>query len=71
MSKPTARIENWFKFGDGLIGHVIDHPRQDDFEAPSQLTSKIIAAPDGFKKGATVETENTFYVLGDMAMSSH
>ena len=63
--KPTAFIHGW-RYWEGiniLIGRISDHPRQHTFHGPLQQTSNIVAAPDGYKSGARVETRNTMYVL--------
>ena len=57
--KPVARIENWTECYGCLIGHIISHPRQNEFERPLQMTTKIVDRGEGW-----VETENTRYILG-------
>lgn len=60
--KQTARIEQWARFGDGLIGRVLSHPRQSEFTAPQQVTSSLVKFDEA--KGIA-ETFNTRYTLGN------
>ena len=64
--KPTAWIHDWMYLDvvNRLYGRVSDHPRQSELNDGHALTSKIVSAPDGIKPGGRVETENTWYVLG-------
>ncbi len=64
--KPTAFIHGWqlWESRNILIGRISDHPHQDTFHGPLQQTSNIVDAPQGFVKGARVETLNTVYILG-------
>lgn len=63
--KPTVQIENWHLIAGQLYGNVHHHPRFEDGTLVS--TSSIISEPgeEPAKKGDTIETRNTFYVLGD------
>jgi len=65
MEKPTAFIHDWMHWPsmNALVGRVSDHPHQDTFTGPTQMTSDIVAAPEGYKPQAHVETRNTIYVL--------
>lgn len=58
---PKARIENWYVVAGHLIGEIHDHPRQDQFRARVQITSRIVSAD--FSAG-WARTENTLYLLG-------
>lgn len=61
MSKQHARLENWMKVGDSLIGQIREHPRQEDFKKEFQRTSRLVRFdPDS----GVAETENTLYTLG-------
>jgi hypothetical protein len=64
--KQTATINNWTlkrrENGDFyLVGQVVDHPRQSDFEGSVQTTTRVINF-DG--PGNQAETLNTIYTLG-------
>lgn len=61
-TKPKARIENWAKVGNCLLGQIQGHTRQDEFFKPFQLTSNIVREGKGW-----IETENTRYILGEPA----
>jgi hypothetical protein len=62
MEKPIATLDKWQDWGDYFMGQVKDHPRQDEFEAEVQLTSKVIKRGEGW-----IETQNTIYKLGTKA----
>lgn len=67
MTKPRARIENWYVIpGPGetpwaLVGEVRDHPNQDQFQSTQQVTSRVVkfCPEQGY-----AETQNTIYDLG-------
>jgi hypothetical protein len=64
-AKPTVHIENWQRTGwNTLYGSVSDHPRFRDETVVN--TSLILSPPEEvpLHEGDTVETRNTFYVLG-------
>lgn len=66
--KPTARIENWqlyfLKGVPVLFGHIAGHPRQEEFRAGQQRTSRVLKID--FELGIA-ETRNTVYMLsGDV-----
>lgn len=62
MSKQTARIENWMRSGNQLIGSVRDHARQGDFNPNHvQRTSDLISFDE---EAGVAETLNTIYTLG-------
>ena len=61
MDKPRARLENWFTYGDSLVGQILDHPRQADFKAPFQRTSALVRFEP---ENGIAETLNTIYTLG-------
>lgn len=66
--KQRARIENWRVVPTltaekrYLVGQVQDHPRQDEFHAPYQMTSQLVYLD--LNRGEA-ETLNTIYILGD------
>lgn len=73
-SLPRVHIEDWRIVGVGmspspssevLTGKVTDHPR---FDAGTQVTtSSIQVRPTRPKKGDSIRTRNTVYILGDPA----
>lgn len=64
MSKPTVQLENWYLLAGTLYGHAHHHPRFDD--GTLVRTCSVISEPgdEPAKEGDTLETRNTFYVLG-------
>jgi hypothetical protein len=58
--KHVAYIDDWSEAYGCLIGKVGNHPRQDDFHRPVQMTSQIVDRGEGW-----VETMNTRYILGN------
>ena len=63
--KPTVQLEQWYLIGGQLYGYAHHHPRFED--GTLVRTSRVISEPgdEPAKKGDTLETLNTFYVLGD------
>jgi len=63
MEKKTARIENWAKLGNALVG-VVFYDGQQQALSPGKLhrTSKIVKLTED--KGIC-ETRNTIYRLGE------
>lgn len=63
--KPTVRIESWHLIGGHLYGKVYDHPRFED--GMLVKTSTVISEPgdEPAKKGDRLETNSTFYTLGE------
>lgn len=59
MEKQKARIENWFKIGNLLVGDVVGHPKLGDMQ--EICTSPIINFD---LENNTCETRNTIYELG-------
>lgn len=63
--KPTAFLDQWLDCDVYLMGTIMNHPRQHEFKATMQATSKIVNRPDKIlSEGDVVETLNTKYVLG-------
>jgi hypothetical protein len=54
-----AKINNWYPFGNSLIGEITEHPRRAEFSGELQRTSTVLG-----KKGDKVITRNTEYELG-------
>jgi hypothetical protein len=62
LRKPTAFIYDWhIQFGNRLVGRISEHPRQEEFTRPFQVTSPVIRWD--FNLGIA-ETLNTIYILG-------
>ena len=55
------RIDNWMRYGGGLVGKITGHPRQVQFESDCQWTSNIVEMNE--EEGWCC-TENTRYELG-------
>lgn len=66
MPKASARIENWRvqRYGGArfLVGHIVGHPRQDEFKMAYQATSPIVKMD---LAAGWAETLNTIYDLGE------
>lgn len=64
-NKPTVQLENWYLIGGRLYGNVHHHPRFED--GTLVQTSSVVSEPgdEPAKKNDTLETRNTFYVLGE------
>lgn len=60
MAKQQARLENWSRFGEQLVGEVYGHPRFEDGEVVR--TSRVLKMDD-----KVAETMNTDYTLGEQA----
>lgn len=61
--KPTYRIEDWVIACGSIYGNIIGHPRCS--AVGPHRTSDIVSRTEGIRKGDTVETVNSFYVLGE------
>ena len=63
-TKPVVSIENWFLIANKLYGNVQNHPNFDD--GTLVQTSTVITEPgeEPAKEGDTLETRNSFYLLG-------
>lgn len=60
--KGTARIDNWYKHGNNLIGRISNHPNQQNFHSElGQITSDLVAFEPEHNRA---ETQNTYYELG-------
>jgi len=55
-------INNWSRFGNHLFGEISDHPRQDNFKSPMQITSPITEMNE---EEGWCQTLNTRYELGE------
>lgn len=60
MNKPTARIDDWIRYGNALIGKISKHPRQPQFKT-TQITSCLVSFDP---ENNRAETLNTIYELG-------
>lgn len=56
------RIENWFKYGDGIAGKITGHPNQESFKSDCQWTSKIEQMSE--EEGWAETQSGTRYTLG-------
>lgn len=66
-NKNTATLENWQPWPDEenptvFFGTVSNHPRQEEFLAPMQRTSYVVAWD---RENGLLETRNTIYRLGE------
>lgn len=61
MAKHTARIENWIKVANCLLGNVTEHTLREFDSDNCQLTSDLVSF---HPEQGVAETQNTHYTLG-------
>lgn len=57
-----ARIDDWFWFGNGLVGMVSGHKAQDTFNLGQQWTSRVVEMHEN--EGWCLTESGTRYTLG-------
>jgi hypothetical protein len=60
--KQEARLENWYRLGDRLVGQVYGHPRFEDGEL---ITTSAVLREKQVGEKQLAETVYTYYMLGN------